>query len=303
MSTIAATSHDEEPFWFAVGDRDLLGIVTHPTVPPLGIGLVICSSGHWVTTIGPNRFHVTLARRFSKRGFHSLRFDYGGIGESTGPARPYRLQSPFSKDAVAAAACLTALGVPEVVLLGSCYGARTALVAATEIGPVRGVALYPPPVRDYEHGERVASLPSGELIRRVFRRSTLVGLLDPRERRRYARIGRRRLSRLRRRLGGGTSPGFEWVSRSFVEPLESLIGRRVPVLIVYGEDDDFYADFTRNTGGPIPAMIARAGDLLTIDVVPGRTHGLGSIEVQEAVLASVDRWLVALPDIPVPKRA
>ena len=60
MTGPAATSHDEDPFWFSAGGEQLLGIVTRPTVDPLGVGLVICSSGHWVTTIGPNRIHVRL---------------------------------------------------------------------------------------------------------------------------------------------------------------------------------------------------------------------------------------------------
>jgi pimeloyl-ACP methyl ester carboxylesterase len=301
--TAPASTRQEEPVWFPGSIGDLFGIVTDPTVGSNGVGLVICSSGHWVTTVGPNRFHVRLARHFASLGYTSIRFDYGGIGESGGPSRPYRLGRPFADDAVAAAEVLRERGVDRVVLLGSCYGARTALVAAAAVPGAVGLALYPPPVRDFEHGERVASLPTRELARRAARPSTIAGLFDAATRRRYGRIARRRLHRLRRRVGGERSGPFEWVSRSFVEPLDDALARGIRVLIVYGEDDDFYADFERGTAGPLGEVIARAGDSLTLAVVPGRTHGLGSVDVQAAVLDAVTRWSATLPrpdDVPEP---
>jgi pimeloyl-ACP methyl ester carboxylesterase len=292
MTATIATSHDEQPLWISGGDERLLGIVTRPTADARRLGLVMCSGGHWATTIGPNRFHVRLARHFARLGFHTLRFDYAGLGESTGASRPFRLDSPFSPDAVAVARWLVDNEVDDVVLLGSCFGARTALHAAADIPHLRGVALFPPPVRDFEHGERVASLPTSEFARRLFRRSTLRGLRDRRDRQRYLRTARRRLRRLGRRLRGAPAPAFQWVSNLFVDPLSAILDRGIPVLVIYGEDDDFRNDFERG-GGPIRALVERAGGL-TIDVVPGRTHGLGSVAVQDAVLSSLQCWLTGL---------
>jgi hypothetical protein len=85
------------------------------------------------------------------------------------------------------------------------------------------------------------------------------------------------------------------VSRSFVQPLEDVLERGSRVLIVYGEDDDFYADFERGAAGPLGAVLTRAGDRVELAVVPGRTHGLGSVDVQADVLDAITRWSATLP--------
>ena len=75
--------HDvrEEALFFGRDER-LFGIVTNPvTLPERPLPALI-----WLNTasdhrIGPNRLYVTLARRLSRLGFTSLRFDPAGVGD------------------------------------------------------------------------------------------------------------------------------------------------------------------------------------------------------------------------------
>lgn len=298
-----ATAADEVPVWIPVGDEALFAILTRPTVEPNGVTVVVSSSGHWVTTIGSNRTYVRLARSLAAAGYHTLRMDYLGIGESSGPSRRYRLDQPFAGDAAAALDWLRGQGLHRFVLLGNCYGARVAMAAAQAAPPgdVVGVALFPPVVRDFEHGQRAASLPVRELVRRAFTRGALRNLRSAEKRRRYrAALAKKvRTAAARRRAGrdgggdrGGRQQGaFEWVSPHFVRPLAGLVEANVPVLLVFGKDEDFYLDFQRGRPGRLDEILERAGDLVTLDVIEGNAHGLGTIAVQDEVVDAITRWL------------
>lgn len=116
------------------GERaKLFGIVTEPTVPRRdrpGIILFNVGSNHH---IGPNRMTVTLARALAAHGFTALRFDIGGLGDSTpAPGEPEnRLYADASVgDAKAAVDFFkTATHADRFVLVGLCSGAYLAYYA------------------------------------------------------------------------------------------------------------------------------------------------------------------------------
>ena len=63
---------------------------------------------------------------------------------------------------------------------------------------------------------------------------------------------------------------------------------------MYGDDDNYFRDFElARSGGTLGDVVARAGSLLERRVVPGKIHGLTSIETQEATLDAVEDWVVA----------
>jgi pimeloyl-ACP methyl ester carboxylesterase len=308
--TAVATAADEAPVWLPVGDEQLFGVLTRPTVEPNGVAVVMSSSGHWVTTIGTNRTYVRLARALAGEGYHVLRLDYLGVGESSGPAREYRLDEPFVGDTAAALEWLRGQGLRRFVLLGNCYGARVAIGTAQEAAPgeIAGVALFPPAVRDFGHGERTASLPLRELALRSLRRGGVRGVVDklrtPGTRRRWRAALAKKASSLVRRSGNGRNGNgngngnggdgaVQWVSPHFLRPLEDLVDRKVPVLLVFGRDEDFHLDFERGRAGRLGKVLDRAGDLVTIRLIDGNAHGLGTLEVQDDVLAAVTSWIPA----------
>ena len=124
---------------------DLFGVITHPTGEPNGIGLVLLTGARMPGT-NRNQLFVRIGRRAALHGFHALRLDYHGVGESS-HATSFPSIAP-SSTMLAAVACLEAHGVSDIVLVGTCFGARTALAAAERIRRLSGVALVVPPVRD-----------------------------------------------------------------------------------------------------------------------------------------------------------
>lgn len=292
----AATTRDELLLYLSADGEDFFAVVTRPPAAGNGTGVVILSDARWVSTLGMNRFYVDLTRALAGSGFHAVRFDYLGVGESAGATRKYRLDAPLVAEARALATWLRDQGMERVVFLGTCYGARVALDAAAGTDLVDGVAMFPPVLRDHEKGERAASLPVSEMARRALRTRTVAALRSPSERRRYVRVARTKLRQLARpgqtgSEGGATRSGFEWVSPRFVDPLADLVGRGLQVLFLFGEDDDFYHDFKRGYAGPLGQVIEPAGDRVEVVTVPGRTHGLATIDTQQAVADALKSWL------------
>jgi alpha/beta superfamily hydrolase len=292
----AASPARETPGFFPVGGEELFGILTHPIDEPAGVAAVLLSGGAWTPSPGRNRIWVRLARELATRKLHSVRLDYHGVGESTGAIRTYVLDEPFVDDVRGACTWAESYGVSEFLLLGSCFGARAALGAAVEMEAVRGVALFPLPMRDHAMGDKMSSLPTSVLARKAASPHVLVGLFDAKRRRSYRRVlakKRQRAAFLRRHPETDLAP-FHWVSPLVVRQLTTLVDRRVPVLLVFGDDDNFYEDFRRGRLGPLGDVLDRAGDLVQVSLVPGKIHGLASSAAQDAVIAVLHEWLAAI---------
>ena len=107
-------------------------------------GVVLCGSfGH--ENMNAHQGWVELARRLSGRGFHVLRFDYPGSGDSSGSETdPNRVAA--WQDSIAAAVGLlrTVTDTEDVILIGLRLGATLALQASRGIDRVEGVACLAP---------------------------------------------------------------------------------------------------------------------------------------------------------------
>jgi pimeloyl-ACP methyl ester carboxylesterase len=92
--------------------------------------------------VGSCRLHVRLARELSAAGFHTLRFDYSGIGDS----EPRRDSLPFEESAVietreAMDYLSKAKGAKRYLLIGLCSGADMAHETAVADERVAGMVL------------------------------------------------------------------------------------------------------------------------------------------------------------------
>lgn len=127
------------------GER-LLGIIAQPETPAV-TGVIIIVGGPQYRA-GSHRQFVLLSRALAAAGHAVLRFDYRGMGDSTGAQRPF---SDVSADVSAAVDGLQKWvpSVLSVVLWGLCDGASAALIYChqTQDSRVAGLCLLNPWVR------------------------------------------------------------------------------------------------------------------------------------------------------------
>ncbi len=293
--SIEVSCDSEDATFFTTGSDQLFGVLTSPTSNPRGIALIVLTGGASLS-FDVNRLPVRLCRRAAALGFHAFRFDYHGFGESAGNSERFDLASPFVRDAEAAMDWLEGLGLDRFVLVGSCFGARTALSAAQHRGVV-AVALVSPPVRDFEMGERSVIRLTSELslagyVKRAVQPRILRGLIHG-QGQRYRKIAWEKLSRasgFRSHLQAETGRSRYEVSRNFLEPLSVLMQRQTPLLFIFGSDDDFLEEFDRAIP-PHAGLDVREADHVNVVELPGEVHGFTSLAAQDAVVDCLTSWI------------
>lgn len=288
----------EAPVFFPADGETLFGVLAQPGSSSEGGTVVLVPGGAGTLDgINRNRLWVRFARDLAGRGCRVFRFDYHGAGESTGEVEQLRLDRPFVSDLTGATRWLAGQGMREQILIGSCFGARTALSAAEKIPTTRGVILATPFVRDVEQGHRTATLMAvgwapRQYLRRLVSLRTVRGLFDRERRGVYLTVAKAKVRSLSRgRASGARGGGKSLVSRNFLDPLQGLISRSIPTLLLFGEDDDAYLEFQQEMGGILGRILEGAGQLVSVETVPGRIHGLRSLDSQESFLTLASGWL------------
>jgi pimeloyl-ACP methyl ester carboxylesterase len=281
----ADVSLDETPAFIPAGNETIFGVLTAPA-GHRDIGVVILGGGLTPSTsIGRNRIFVTMGRQLADAGFPAFRFDYHGLGESTGAVEDVRLDKPHVEDLRGAIAWMGGLDLQRFIVVGSCFGARTALALAAEIDGLAGVVLLGTPLRDYGISERkTAGWGIREYLVALVRPQMVLGGTERVSARRYLRFLKAGatilIRRVRERLGAAEQ--FSWVSRQFIEPLESLARKGVPVTFVYGTEDDAFKDFQEARPGRLGEVLERSASMRVV-TLPGRVHGFTEIEGQGAI--------------------
>jgi pimeloyl-ACP methyl ester carboxylesterase len=294
-----AISRTEIPVRFPVADDRAFGILTEPLGPPRGIGVVLLNA-----TSDRNRVQPRLARRLAALGFHVLRFDYRGFGESSGPSSGSALkhavitlatnEEPFGQDLHGAIEELHRRGLDKVVLIGRCFGARTALLGVQHARNLLGVALISPPLHERGQTEQAVNRWALDDVRNAARHGAwtriLRGMRDPRRRQRWMRKLHLAAGQLfRRRRNGGAET--EWLSKSVVDSLRALVSRGVPVMFVYGRGSSMYRDFVQLQTGTYRELFDQAGDRITLAPIEGMPNNLTSLDVQDNVLDLTIKWV------------
>jgi exosortase A-associated hydrolase 1 len=174
-----STDAMEEALLFACRGETLVGIVNIPSVPdPHGVLIVVGGPQY---RAGSHRQFTLLARYLGQEGIASFRFDYRGMGDSTGTARTFE----GAQDDIRGAIDSFVARVPAlkaVVIWGLCDAASAALFYAQNDARVSGLVLLNPWVRTEQGVARarlrhyyVARLLQGSFWRKLGR-----GEFDPR---------------------------------------------------------------------------------------------------------------------------
>jgi exosortase A-associated hydrolase 1 len=134
----------EEALVFPCGEDALVGVLALPERPvPRGVLIVVGGPQY---RAGSHRQFTLLARQLAEAGIASLRFDYRGMGDSSGEARTFeRAQEDIGCAVERLAARLPE--VREIVLWGLCDAASAALFYAHRDPRIGGLVLVNPWVR------------------------------------------------------------------------------------------------------------------------------------------------------------
>lgn len=128
----------EIPVLFAAGSERMLGIAT-PAATPSATGVLILVGGRQYRA-GSHRQFVLLARRLAGAGYCAFRFDFRGMGDSSGAQRGFE---DVDADIAAAIDAFQAHcpALRRVVLWGLCDAATAAVLYASRRRDARVAAL------------------------------------------------------------------------------------------------------------------------------------------------------------------
>ena len=255
----------------------LAGIVTEPHHAPANRGVLVLISAGLVPKFGPFRLYVELARRLSVDGFVTLRFDLGGIGDSSRVHAGEPLKHRTEIEVRAAVDWVSErYGARNVVLGGLCSGAEDAFRAA-ELDPrVSGVVMIDP----FAY-RTLGFFPRHALHRFVRRTRRAVGHYRP-----YPPP----------HTGGeqwrGAKPlvRYEYMGREeSTRILRTLVGRQTRVHFVYtgGASESF------NHEGQLRAMFPDVpfDGLVTVDYFPEMDHTQALAEDRGNLVEAISRRL------------
>jgi exosortase A-associated hydrolase 1 len=134
----------EEALVFGCDSDSLVGVLAVPDAPASRGVLIVVGGPQY--RAGSHRQFTLLARELAAREIASLRFDYRGMGDSSGEARTF--ESVHEDIGCAIDRLIEAVpAVNEVVIWGLCDAASAALFYAHADSRVRGVILLNPWVR------------------------------------------------------------------------------------------------------------------------------------------------------------
>lgn len=302
--TVVATSRQETPIYFDLGDDSLFGIVTRPTVAERGVGVVLMYGGGYNMSANIDQFWARIARRLAAEGFHVLRFDHRGNGDSTGVVDTFDHLHPFDADLEAAVSRIREEGPQRVVLVGDCLGARACLVCAARLADIEGVYALSVVVNDGTMDraqEWAATYGLGHYVRRALSMNTLRKLGDPVLRKAYLKVATAKMKSMLRlsqepkvveQMAESEDRRKVNVSENFLSPVQSTLLRGVRVNFVFGdEDEERIARFEDAREGRLGEILTEAGQLVEVSTVPGGLANVPDITAQDAIVEDVASWV------------
>ena len=148
---VAGAEAGVEAFHFGTAERTLFGCHHRPAFKlARDSGVVLCNAvgGEYMRS---HRAYRQLAIRLSNLGFHVLRFDYYGCGDSGGDDHQGRLTEWTEDIRTAIAELSNRSGSAKVGLVGLRLGAALAMLAGVKHGRIGSLVLWDPIVSGGEY--------------------------------------------------------------------------------------------------------------------------------------------------------
>jgi uncharacterized protein len=138
---------EHERIAFATDEITYEGLLTRPQMSVRTPGVVICHPHPLRGGDMSNNVVVALAEVFAEAGFAVLRFNFRGVGRSTGHYAEGVGEQGDAKAALTWLSELPGMDADRMFMAGYSFGARVTLEVASTDARVRGFAVVAPPVR------------------------------------------------------------------------------------------------------------------------------------------------------------
>ena len=157
MHTRVSTRSRLEPLYFGTATKQLFGCYLAPQAgPPRDCGVVLCPPlGR--EYIRSHRTYRQLAYRLCDVGFHVLRFDLYGCGDSSGDTEQGGISQWLDDISIATTEMRRRCDLPRVCLAGLRFGGTLALLAGVEKRDIESLVLWNPVVNGRAHIEELLS--------------------------------------------------------------------------------------------------------------------------------------------------
>lgn len=264
----------EEARLFGCAGETLMGILARPAAP-LDTGVVVIVGGPQYRA-GSHRQFVLLSRSLAAAGYAVLRFDYRGMGDSTGDLHNFENINP---DIACAIDALQAAipGLRSVVLWGLCDGASAALLYfhAMKDSRIRGLCLLNPWVRS------AASLAKTHVkhyyAQRLRQKDFWVKLIS-------GQVAWHTLSGLAHNLKVALSPLSEQAVVGFQDRMATALKAfDGPILLLLSGDDYTAKEFIEHAQSSQPWVGALEKSMLVQHVEAGADHTMSEMRFNSVI--------------------
>ncbi len=268
-------------FFHSQGQR-VLGVLHTPESVPIRPGGLVFLHGWAGYRIGPHQMFTKMARRACEMGFHCLRFDFRGRGDSEGDAQRTTL-STMIQDARAAAEMLCAeAGLEHVALIGDCSGSEVAIGTGVGDERIDSLVLWSAPIVGGERAEADAAKRRGiyqSYVSKLFRRETWAKLVGGRLQTGMIMKALRRGGKGAGEQGADEDKDIDWRGR--------FVGFPGEVFFIYGGNDPTTGPALEHYEG----LNRDAGRALNSHVVEGANHAFYSLAWEDEVMQTSLQWL------------
>ncbi len=265
-------------------ENEALRGVLHEPGEPNGVGLVFLH-GWPGNRIGPHRMFVTLARRLSALGFHCLRVDFRGRGDSDGRAEEASIRTMIADTASAVDFLAARPQVKRIYLLGICSGGKVAIGTASSDPRIRGLVLWSAEAMGSLHSRAASTHKSMSALRIYLKKLTAIET--------WKKIITLRVNTrmVRKAIVTDEKPRDAEIAQesALLDRFKSFKGE---LLFIYGGNDPD----TKFAAEAYTQFCARHGIRNEFHEIPEANHSFYSLEWERDVLDRSERWFIRQAD-------